>query len=111
MTERGALRPFSVMAGRQEKVLLELRETTMGHTYSDRGKAWGAKLFVVGLLFTCGIAGCASMKPGEAGEKTVWQLRDQYVKIERQDGPSGAPASPNAHPADVSVDRLRIILQ
>jgi len=78
---------------------------------SNLVNAWGAKLFVVGLLFACGIAGCATMKTGATGKKTVWELRDQFVKIERQDAPAGGSAPANAHPADVSVDRLRNILQ
>lgn len=58
-----------------------------------------------------GIAGCATTKGGEAREKVLWQLRDQYVKIEQQDRLAGVAASANDHPANVSADRVRSMLE
>lgn len=78
----------------------------------NRIRTWGARLFMAVLLVTSGVmAGCATTGPGEAREKTIWQLRDQHVKIERQDRPTGVAVPANAHPADISVDRLRSMLE
>lgn len=61
-----------------------------------------------------GVAGCASTGTGQAGEvhvSTVWKARDQYVAIEKQDRQKGVAPTANAHPADLSVERLRSALE
>lgn len=57
----------------------------------------------------CGLlAGCAT---GTATtDRTVWQLHDQYVKVEKQDPVAGGQAIANAHPVTITADRLRAIL-
>jgi len=40
----------------------------------------------------------------------LWQSRDQFVALERQDTVSTGPAQPNDHPAEISLDRLTAIL-
>jgi len=40
----------------------------------------------------------------------LWQSRDQFVALERQDTASAGPAQPNDHPAELSLDRLTAIL-
>lgn len=78
----------------------------------NRSRARGARLFMAVLLVATGvIAGCATINAGDAPEKTIWQLREQFVKIERQDRPTGVAVSANAHPADIPVDRLRSVLE
>jgi len=74
--------------------------------------AWGSWVFRALLLVAAfGIAGCATMRPGEARVKTIWQYSDQYVRIEKQDPHAGLVVPANIHPADISVDRLRSILE
>jgi hypothetical protein len=78
----------------------------------DRIRGWGAKLLAMVLLVTAGgITGCAATRTGEARDRTIWQLRDQYVKIEKQDRPAGVTVTVNLHPADVPADRLRGMLE
>ena len=43
-------------------------------------------------------------------ERYLWQSRDQFVALERQDTASAGPAQPNDHPADLPLDRLTAIL-
>jgi hypothetical protein len=113
------LRPFSVNGwkSRSEYYTLDRfmavaqRETAMAKTASHI-RAWRAGLFVAVLLVAAGgFAGCATTGTGEAQVKTVWQLSDQYVKIEKQDHPAGGTVSANIHPADISADRLRGMLE
>ena len=40
----------------------------------------------------------------------LWQSRDQFVALERQETVSAPPAQPNDHPAELSLDRLTAIL-
>lgn len=40
----------------------------------------------------------------------LWQSRDQFVALERQDTVSAGPAQPNDHPAELTLDRLTAIL-
>ncbi len=56
-----------------------------------------------------GAAGCATTGADLAGRENVWQSRDQFVKIEKQDKPAQGAVAVNAHPADVPVERLRDI--
>lgn len=40
----------------------------------------------------------------------LWQSRDQFVALERQDITSSGPAQPNDHPAELTLERLTAIL-
>jgi len=40
----------------------------------------------------------------------LWQSRDQFVALDRQDITSSGPAQPNDHPAEFTLDRLTAIL-
>jgi len=73
------------------------------------GRDWGAVLVVA--LFAAllaGPAGCAHTagRGGEAVARMVWQGRDQFVAIEKQD-PSPNNAAANEHPVDIPAGRLR----
>lgn len=72
------------------------------------GKVAAALWFV--LVVVGGNGGCATIPTGGAQEKVIWKAGDQYVKIEKQDRPTGVTEAANSHPADVSVDRLRSML-
>jgi hypothetical protein len=41
----------------------------------------------------------------------LWQSRDQFVALERQDDSSAGPAQPNGHPLDLTLERLTAILE
>jgi hypothetical protein len=41
----------------------------------------------------------------------LWQSRDQFVALERQDISSAGPAQLNGHPLDLTLDRLTAILE
>ncbi len=77
------------------------------------GRFSGVAVWLVMAFLTMagGISGCATTGTGKAPEKVLWQIRDQFVKIEQQDRPAGATATPNDHPADVSADRVRDMLE
>jgi hypothetical protein len=81
---------------------------------ANRFRKWAPIWFMMALMVTAaGVAGCAAMRTGQGGDtiaKTLWQSRDQYVAIEKQDRSAGVTATANAHPADISVDRLRSAL-
>ena len=75
-------------------------------------KAWGTRLFMVVLLVAAGVAsGCATTGTTEARGKTIWEHSDQYVMIEKQDSPAGVTVPANAHPVNISADRLRSMLE
>jgi hypothetical protein len=40
----------------------------------------------------------------------LWQSRDQFVALERQDTVSGGPAQPNDHPVEMTLERLTALL-
>jgi hypothetical protein len=46
-----------------------------------------------------------------ADARYLWQSRDQFVALERQDNTSTGPAQPNNHPLDLTLDRLTAILE
>jgi hypothetical protein len=73
-----------------------------------------AACFLVLLAVCLGIPGCATMKSGPGGDafvKSLWQSRDQFVAIEKQDRQPGFTVPANAHPTDISVDRLHSVLE
>jgi hypothetical protein len=81
-----------------------------GYWLKGRG-SWRCVLLL--LVMAGGFAGCAGMKSDLAGDtvvRTVWKARDEYVAVARQDRPAVGTAPANAHPAEVSSDRLRIAL-
>lgn len=43
-------------------------------------------------------------------KRTIWQSREQFVAVERQDSVSGAPVAANDHPVELSQDKLTGIL-
>lgn len=47
----------------------------------------------------------------ERARKTVWELRDQYVRLVNQDTLHGKPPAPNDHPAELSSSELRQVLR
>lgn len=81
-------------------------------TSADRKKGKGAERLIAFLpLLMLAIAGLLIVSPCTAlaaGGKTIWQSRDQFVAIEKQDG-EGATA--NNHPAKLSADQLRSMLE
>src|SRR6266702_4305016 len=82
--------------------------TRTGNRFRELSAWW---FMVLVLATTGGITGCATARTGEVRERTIWQSRDQYVKIERQDHPAGVTVTANLHPADVPADRLRGMLE
>jgi hypothetical protein len=60
-----------------------------------------------------GVAGCATTGTGrgDVRVRTIWEAGDQYVAIQKQDRQAGGAVTANAHPADVSADRLRSMLE
>jgi hypothetical protein len=40
----------------------------------------------------------------------LWQSREQFVALERQDPVTGGPAQPNDHPVDLTLERITAIL-
>ena len=77
-----------------------------------RIRAGGTGLFMMALLVAAGVvAGCATTSTGDARGKTIWQHRDQYVRVEKQDSPAGVTVPANIHPADISAGRLLSMLE
>lgn len=74
-----------------------------------RGRGWDA-VRVVALLaaLLAGATGCATTAGhgGDAVARMVWQGRDQFVAIEKQDPHPGNTAA-NDHPVDIPAERLR----
>ena len=69
---------------------------------------------VILLPLLAGIAGCATTRTNQAEDvrvRTLWKVREQYVAIEKQDVKGSAAGAANAHPADISVGRLRDALE
>jgi len=73
----------------------------------ERTARW---IFTALMILVGGVSGCATVQNGMT-VKTVWQVREQYVKIERQDRPTGLAVAVNAHPAEISTERLRYLLE
>jgi len=75
--------------------------------HRKRGK--GAPAFL--RFFMLAIAGLLIVSSGTAlagRDKTIWQSRDQFVAIEKQDGEGTAA---NDHPAKLSAEQLRSMLE
>lgn len=68
---------------------------------------WVAQGVVVMSCFGL-LAGCATGTV--ATDRAIWQLRDQYVKVEKKDAEADGAARVNSHPATVTAERLRAIL-
>jgi hypothetical protein len=69
---------------------------------------------VMMLVIFGGTTGCTTLKTNQSEDgrvRNIWEAREQYVAIERQDHPAGVTVSANAHPADLSVERLRSALE
>jgi hypothetical protein len=65
--------------------------------------------FMAALLIAVGgVSGCATLtsQGRDATVKSIWQARDQFVAIEKQDRQPGATVPANAHPADIPADRI-----
>jgi hypothetical protein len=52
-----------------------------------------------------------SLTAHAADVRYLWQSRDQFVALERQDTSSAGPAQPNDHPVDLTLDRITAILE
>lgn len=79
----------------------------------ENGKRSGKRAlwwFLMVLVTVGGAAGCATTSAGLKSTRTLWESREQFVKIEKQDKPAQGIAPANAHPADVPVERLREML-
>lgn len=65
---------------------------------------------IPGVLITLGLL-AATLPSTASGARrdTLWQSRDQFVALEQQDGPAGAPTASD-HPADVAPDRIVTLL-
>jgi hypothetical protein len=77
-----------------------------------RKKRMGAEWLPAFLrFFMLAIAGLLIVSPGTAlagRDKIIWQSREQFVAIEKQDG---AGTAANDHPAKLSSDQLRSMLE
>jgi hypothetical protein len=51
----------------------------------------------------------SSVSPA-ADVRYLWQSREQFVALERQDSSASGPAQPNDHPAELALDRITAIL-
>jgi hypothetical protein len=66
------------------------------------------------LVLIGSMTGCTTLKTNqsEVGRvMNIWEAREQYVAIEPEDHPTGITVSANAHPADLSAERLRSALE
>lgn len=75
--------------------------------FRKRGKVAPAFL----RFFMLAIAGLLIVSPGivlAGRDKTIWQSRDQFVAIEKQDGEGTAA---NDHPAKLSAEQIRSMLE
>jgi hypothetical protein len=72
-------------------------------TWSNAGR-FGLLASVLIMVIVCGSTSDAS------DVKQLWQSRDQFVALDRQDSPSGGGSIANDHPVEISPDRLTAIL-
>jgi hypothetical protein len=78
-------------------------------------------LLITALLLSMGVSGCSTIssyipfigkkKPQEAFVKKLWTSGEQFVAIEKQDRQQGIAVKPNQHLSDISVDRVRTMLE
>ncbi|GAM11486.1 hypothetical protein OR1_03802 [Geobacter sp. OR-1] len=76
-----------------------MRSFLRRHTSS----ACATTLLMLSAILT--LNGCAGLSSSTMPPKTVWHLGDQYVAVTPKEQTPTAP--PNAHPADLSTDRLQ----
>ncbi len=73
-------------------------------------------LLLAAVFISVGLGGCAFLDFGSGQgierkvDKVVWELRDNYVRLERQDVLKGKTLPPNAHPVNILADRLKTAL-
>ncbi len=85
----------------------------MGISANRHGEAlhW----LLMALMVMAGVmAGCATARTGSPSGptvRTIWQGREQFVRVEKQDHPAGVTVPVNDHPPDISADRLRTLLE
>lgn len=82
-------------------------------------KKWAPVIVMITML-ACTTGGCGGKKSSISdtlskisspqSDKTFYQLRNQYVRIEPQDTCDGFTTQPNEHPAQLPEDRLRAAL-
>ncbi len=53
------------------------------------------------------LSACSGRRGESSAADTVWQGRDSYVRIERQDVPRGQAVAPNSHPVDLAPGQIR----
>jgi hypothetical protein len=76
---------------------------------------------VMALLLTSVVTGCTTMssyipfmgkkKQQETFVKNLWSSGDQFVAIEKQDRQQGVAVRPNQHITEISVERVRAMLE
>ena len=76
---------------------------------------------VIALLLASVVTGCSTMssyipfigkkKPQEKFVKNLWTSGEQFVAIEKQDRPQGVAVRPNQHITEISVERVRSMLE
>ncbi|MBC7962716.1 MAG: SHOCT domain-containing protein [Steroidobacteraceae bacterium] len=74
------------------------------HIYENTIRFWFA---LVAVLMIC--AASNAVYAADA-RRNIWQSRDQFVAVERQDPAGDAPAVANDHPLELPLDRLAAIL-
>lgn len=82
-------------------------------------KKWAFVIIMISML-ACMTVGCGGKKSSISdtlskislpqSDKTFYQFRNQYVRLEPQDTCDGVTAQPNEHPAQLPEDRLRAAL-
>jgi hypothetical protein len=81
----------------------------------------GVCCLIMALLLVGGVTGCASVtkyipfigkkKAQERVVKNIWTSGEQFVAIEKQDRQQGVAVKPNQHITEISVERVRIMLE
>jgi hypothetical protein len=76
---------------------------------------------VMALLMVCAVTGCSTMssyipfigkkKQQETFVKKLWSSGEQFVAIEKQDRQQGGTVRPNQHITEISVERVRSMLE
>jgi hypothetical protein len=81
----------------------------------------GVCCLIMALLLAGGVTGCASVtkyipfvgkkKAQEKVVKNLWTSGEQFVAIEKQDHQQGITVKPNQHITEISVERVRAMLE